>query len=106
MVEKPEAGKAPSNLAILGRYVLKPSTFPSLETTHEGVGGEIQLSDALHAMAQQEKMLGLEFEGTYYDVGTVSGFLKTSIAFALERPALRDEPLRYLGTLDGVKPSS
>jgi len=57
-------------------------------------------------MAQQEKMLGLEFEGTYYDVGTVSGFLKTSIAFALERPGLRDELLRYLGTLDGLKPPS
>jgi len=106
MVEKPEPGKAPSNLAILGRYVLKPSIFAILETTHEGVGGEIQLTDALRAMAQQEKMLGLEFEGTYYDVGTVSGFLKTSIAFALERPALRDELMRYLGTLDGLKPSS
>src|SRR6267143_237552 len=106
MVEKPEPGKAPSNLAILGRYVLKPSIFPILETTHEGVGGEIQLTDALRTMAQQEKMLGLEFEGTYYDVGTVSGFLKTSIAFALERPGLRDELLRYLGTLDGLKPPS
>jgi UTP--glucose-1-phosphate uridylyltransferase len=106
MVEKPEPGKAPSNLAILGRYVLKPSIFAILETTHEGVGGEIQLTDALRTMAQQEKMLGLEFEGTYYDVGTVSGFLKTSIAFALERPGLRDELLRYLGTLDGLKPPS
>ena len=106
MVEKPEPGKAPSNLAILGRYVLKPSIFPILETTHEGVGGEIQLTDALRTMAQQEKMLGLEFEGTYYDVGTVSGFLKTSIAFALERPALRDELLRYLAGLDGLKPGS
>jgi UTP--glucose-1-phosphate uridylyltransferase len=105
MVEKPEPGKAPSNLAILGRYVLKPSIFGILEITHEGVGGEIQLTDALRAMAQQEKMLGLEFEGTYHDVGTVSGFLKTSIAFALERPGLRDELLRYLGTLDGLKPS-
>jgi UTP--glucose-1-phosphate uridylyltransferase len=106
MVEKPEAGKAPSNLAILGRYVLKPSIFSILETTHEGVGGEIQLTDALRAMAQNEKMLGLEFEGTYHDVGTVSGFLKTSIAFALERPGLRDEMLRYLTSLDGLKPPS
>jgi len=106
MVEKPEPGKAPSNLAILGRYVLKPSIFGILEITHEGVGGEIQLTDALRAMAQQEKMLGLEFEGTYHDVGTVSGFLKTSIAFALERPGLRDELMRYLETLDGLKPPS
>ena len=103
-VEKPEPSKAPSNLAILGRYLLKPSIFGILETTHEGVGGEIQLTDALRAMAQQEKMLGLEFEGTYFDVGTVSGFLKTSIAFALERPGLREELLGYLKSLDGLKP--
>ena len=104
MVEKPEPSKAPSNLAILGRYLLKPSIFGILETTHEGVGGEIQLTDALRTMAQQEKVLGLEFEGTYHDVGTVSGFLKTSIAFALERPGLREELLGYLKSLDGLKP--
>ena len=55
-------------------------------------------------MAQQEKVLGLEFEGTYHDVGTVSGFSKTSIAFALERPGLRQELLSYLESLDGLKP--
>jgi UTP--glucose-1-phosphate uridylyltransferase len=104
MVEKPEPSKAPSNLAILGRYLLKPSIFGILETTHEGVGGEIQLTDALRSMAQQEKVLGLEFEGTYHDVGTVSGFLKTSIAFALERPGLREELLSFLKSLNGVKP--
>ena len=103
MVEKPDPDKAPSNLAILGRYILKPSIFGILETTHEGVGGEIQLTDALRTLAQQETVLGLEFEGTYYDVGTVSGFLKTSIAFALERPGLREELLNYLASLDGVK---
>ncbi|HEY0492506.1 MAG TPA: UTP--glucose-1-phosphate uridylyltransferase GalU [Candidatus Dormibacteraeota bacterium] len=102
MVEKPEPSRAPSNLAILGRYVLKPSIFGILETTHEGVGGEIQLTDALRTMAQQEKLLGLEFEGTYFDVGTVSGFLKTSIAYALDRPGLREELLAYLRTLDGL----
>jgi len=105
MVEKPEPSKAPSNLAILGRYLLKPSIFGILETTHEGVGGEIQLTDALRSMAQQEKVLGLEFEGTYHDVGTVSGFLKTSIAFALERPGLREELLSYLKSLNGTKPA-
>jgi UTP--glucose-1-phosphate uridylyltransferase len=105
MVEKPDAEKAPSNLAILGRYILKPSIFGILETTHEGVGGEIQLTDAIRTLAQQEQVLGLEFEGTYYDVGTVSGFLKTSIAFALERPGLREELLGYLQSLDGRKPS-
>jgi UTP--glucose-1-phosphate uridylyltransferase len=105
MVEKPDAEKAPSNLAILGRYILKPTIFGILETTHEGVGGEIQLTDAIRTLAQQEQVLGLEFEGTYHDVGTVSGFLKTSIAFALERPGLRDELLSYLESLDGRKPS-
>ena len=104
MVEKPEPDRAPSDLAILGRYVLKPSIFGILETTHEGVGGEIQLTDALRTLAQQEKVLGLEFEGTYFDVGTVGGFLKTSIAFALERPGLREELLGYIRSLDGVKP--
>ena len=102
MVEKPDPARAPSNLAILGRYVLKPSIFGILETTREGVGGEIQLTDALRTMAQQEKLLGLEFEGTYFDVGTVSGFLKTSIAYALDRPGLRDELIAYLRTLDGL----
>jgi UTP--glucose-1-phosphate uridylyltransferase len=101
MVEKPDPDKAPSNLAILGRYILKPSIFGILETTHEGVGGEIQLTDGLRTLAQQETVLGLEFEGTYYDVGTVTGFLKTSIAFALERPGLREELLTYLASLDG-----
>jgi UTP--glucose-1-phosphate uridylyltransferase len=105
MVEKPDPEKAPSNLAILGRYILKPSIFGIIETTHEGVGGEIQLTDAIRTMAQQEQVLGLEFEGTYYDVGTVSGFLKTSIAFALERPGLREELLSYLASLDGRKPA-
>src|SRR5207302_7948213 len=103
---QPNDQHAPPNPAIHGPSVLKPSIFRILETTHEGVGGEIQLTDALRAMAQQEKMLGLEFEGTYHDVGTVSGFLKTSIAFALERPGLRDELMRYLETLDGLKPPS
>jgi UTP--glucose-1-phosphate uridylyltransferase len=102
MVEKPDPDKAPSNLAILGRYILKPSIFGILEATHEGVGGEIQLTDGLRTLAQQETVLGLEFEGTYYDVGTVSGFLKTSIAFALERPGLREELLSYLANLDGL----
>jgi UTP--glucose-1-phosphate uridylyltransferase len=105
MVEKPDPDKAPSNLAILGRYILKPSIFGILETTHEGVGGEIQLTDAIRTLAQHEQVLGLEFEGTYHDVGTVSGFLKTSIAFALERPGLREELLAYLARLDVRKPS-
>ena len=106
MVEKPEQSKAPSNLAILGRYILTPQVFGILETTREGVGGEIQLTDALRTMAQQGKVLGLEFEGTYYDVGTVAGFLKTSIAFALERAGLGEELRGFLKELNGVRPNS
>ena len=106
MVEKPEPSKAPSNLAILGRYILTPQVFGILETTREGVGGEIQLTDALRTLAQQGKVLGLEFEGIYYDVGTVAGFLKTSIAFALERAGLGEELRGFLKELDGVRPNS
>ena len=106
MVEKPEQSKAPSNLAILGRYILTPQVFGILETTREGVGGEIQLTDALRTLAQQGKVLGLEFEGIYYDVGTVAGFLKTSIAFALERAGLGEELRGFLKELDGVRPNS
>src|SRR5947209_8662631 len=106
MVEKPEPSKAPSNLAILGRYILTPQVFGILETTREGVGGEIQLTDALRTLAQQGKVLGLEFEGIYYDVGTVAGFLKTSIAFALERAGMGEELRGFLKELDGVRPNS
>src|SRR6202022_3752098 len=101
---KHEPQKAAPHLAIPGGHILKPPIFGILETTHEGVGGEIQLTDAIRTLAQQEQVLGLEFEGTYYDVGTVSGFLKTSIAFALERPGLREELLSYLESLDGRNP--
>jgi len=101
MVEKPSAAEAPSDLAILGRYILTPNIFGLLESTREGVGGEIQLTDGLRALAQQGPIYGLEFEGTYFDVGTPAGLLKTSIAFALERPGLREELSAYLASLDG-----
>ncbi len=102
MVEKPSPQEAPSDLAILGRYVLTPAIFEHLERTGQGVGGEIQLTDGLRTLAQAERVVGLEFEGTYHDVGTVLGFLKTSIVFALERPALRRDLLAFLRSLDGA----
>ncbi len=101
MVEKPQPEEAPSDLAILGRYILTPTIFEHLERTGAGVGGEIQLTDGVRLMAQSERVVGLEFEGTYYDVGSVLGFLKTSVAFALERPELRPELRQYLRHLDG-----
>jgi len=100
-VEKPSSREAPSDLAILGRYVLTPAIFDHLERTGQGVGGEIQLTDGLRTLAQADRVVGLEFEGTYHDVGTVLGFLKTSIVFALERPALRKELLAFLRSLPG-----
>jgi UTP--glucose-1-phosphate uridylyltransferase len=100
MVEKPAVKDAPSDLAIIGRYILTPAIFEHLERTRAGVGGEIQLTDGLRSLAQSGRVIGLEFEGTYHDVGTVLGFLKTSIAFALERPELRGPLQAYLRELD------
>jgi UTP--glucose-1-phosphate uridylyltransferase len=100
MVEKPAIADAPSDLAIIGRYILTPDIFEHLERTRAGVGGEIQLTDGLRSLAQSGRVIGLEFDGTYHDVGTVLGFLKTSIAFALERPELRRDLQAYLRELD------
>ncbi len=94
LVEKPPAGEAPSNLAVIGRYVLPPEIFDYLEQTTPGHGGEIQLTDALQALARDRGLVGYEFEGTRHDIGDKSGFLKANIEFALKRddlgPALRD----------------
>ncbi len=98
LVEKPKAD-APSRLAVIGRYVLPPSIFPILEKVKPGVGGEIQLTDALAVLARDEGLLGYRFEGERYDAGDRFGFLKANIAFALERPDLREPLLEYLKTL-------
>ncbi len=104
MVEKPAPEEAPSDLAILGRYILTPAIFEHLEHTSEGVGGEVQLTDGLRSLAQSARVVGLEFEGVYHDVGSVIGFLKTSVAFALERPQLAPELRAFLRSLDGERP--
>ncbi|HET8724687.1 MAG TPA: UTP--glucose-1-phosphate uridylyltransferase GalU [Anaeromyxobacteraceae bacterium] len=98
LVEKPKAD-APSRLAVIGRYVLPPSIFPILEKVKPGVGGEIQLTDALAVLAREEGLLGYRFEGERYDAGDRFGFLKANIAFALERPDLREPLLDYLRSL-------
>ncbi|HQR30702.1 MAG TPA: UTP--glucose-1-phosphate uridylyltransferase GalU [Anaeromyxobacteraceae bacterium] len=98
LVEKPKAD-APSRLAVIGRYVLPPSIFPILEKVKPGVGGEIQLTDALAVLARDEGLLGYRFEGERYDAGDRFGFLKANIAFALERPDLREPLLEYLKSL-------
>ena len=94
-MEKPKKD-APSNLAVIGRYVLPPRIFAILEQVKPGVGGEIQLTDALAVLAREEGLLGYRFEGERYDAGDRFGFLKANIAFALERPELREPLLEYL----------
>ena len=100
VVEKPEPGSAPSNLAIIGRYVLTPKIFDKLEQTARGAGGEIQLTDAIQALMEEQAIYGYEFEGTRYDAGTTMGWLKASVELALARPDLREEFEAYLRGLD------
>ncbi len=88
MVEKPKPAAAPSDLAIIGRYILPPSVFPALQATRPGAGGEIQLTDAIRSLLNKERIIGCEFEGVRYDAGTKLGFLQANIAFALKDPDL------------------
>jgi UTP--glucose-1-phosphate uridylyltransferase len=91
LVEKPAPGTAPSNLSVLGRYVLPPSIFEILERTKPGKGGEIQLTDALDVLASQGSLHGLETEGNLYDAGDRVGFIEATVAYALKRPELAKE---------------
>ncbi|CAG7914660.1 UTP--glucose-1-phosphate uridylyltransferase [Mammaliicoccus sciuri] len=99
-VEKPEQGTAPSNLAIMGRYVLSPQIFDYLENQTEGSGGEIQLTDAIERLNKDDKVYAYDFEGQRYDVGEKIGFVKTTIEYALKDQEMRDEIKRYIQTLD------
>ncbi|SHK18036.1 UTP--glucose-1-phosphate uridylyltransferase GalU [Tepidibacter formicigenes] len=96
LVEKPNPNKAPSNIAILGRYIINPSIFEILENLPEGKGGEIQLTDGLKELSKKEAMYAYNFEGRRYDVGDKLGFLQATVDFALKRDNLRDEFLNYL----------
>ena len=91
LVEKPAPGTAPTNLSVLGRYVLPPEIFDILEHTPPGKGGEIQLTDALQTLAQRMSLYGLETEGRLYDAGDRIGFIEATVAFALKRPELAVE---------------
>lgn len=88
LVEKPAVADAPSRLAIPGRYVLSPTIFDCLRETKPGKGGEIQLTDGLQLLAQREKLLAYQFEGTRYDTGDRLGFIDATLAYALKRPEL------------------
>lgn len=96
LVEKPSVDEAPSNVAILGRYIINPGIFEILEHTKPGKGGEIQLTDALKELAQKEAMYAYNFEGKRYDVGNKQGFLEATVEAALRREDLRGEFLEYL----------
>jgi len=100
VVEKPAPGEAPSNMAIIGRYVLTPKIFDKLEQTQRGAGGEIQLTDAIKALMEEQPVYGYAFEGTRYDAGTTMGWLKASVELALARPDLGPEFADYLRDLE------
>ena len=99
LVEKPSLEEAPSNVAILGRYIITPQIFKILEKTAPGKGGEIQLTDALLKLIEEEAMYAYDFEGTRYDVGDKLGFLKATVEYALRREDLRDGFIEYLSSL-------
>ena len=99
MVEKPRAEDAPSNLAIIGRYVLTPRIFEMLEKVKPGSGGEIQLTDGIKALLDYEKVFGFTYEGQRYDAGDKLGFLKATVEFALDRHDLGQPFREYLKTL-------
>mgnify|MGYP002585255512 CR=1 FL=1 len=99
LVEKPAVEEAPTNVAILGRYIITPQIFKVLENTKPGKGGEIQLTDALLTLMEEEAMYAYDFEGTRYDVGDKLGFLKATVEYALRKEELRDGFIEYLRTI-------
>ena len=97
MVEKPAPGLAPSNLAVIGRYILTPKVLQNLGKISEGAGGELQLTDAIaQEIVEGRDVFGYRFKGQRYDCGSKAGFLQATVAFALSRPELRDEFAGYL----------
>lgn len=96
MVEKPDPSDAPSNLSILGRYVLQPKVFEHLDKQHKGAGGEIQLTDSLAWLSNSTPFHGVRVEGRRFDCGSKAGFIKANIAFALMREDLRDDIAEFL----------
>jgi UTP--glucose-1-phosphate uridylyltransferase len=102
MVEKPDVKEAPSDLAVIGRYILTPEIFPLLEKTAPDRTGEIQLTNALKALLKSKKQMiyALEFQGRWHDAGTILGFLKTTVEFALQRPDVAPGFRDFLRSLD------
>ena len=99
IVEKPSPDKAPSNLAVVGRYILTPEIINLLETTKKGAGGEIQLTDAIAELLKKESVYALKFEGTRYDCGSKLGYLQANVEYGLKHPELGEEFSEYLSKL-------
>lgn len=100
MVEKPSAEEAPSNLAVIGRYILSPKVMQNLGKIKQGANGEVQLTDAIATEIEQGRdVFGYRFDGTRFDCGSKAGFLQATVSFGLSRPDLRDELSEYLETL-------
>lgn len=104
MVEKPKKEEAPSNLAVIGRYILTPNVLTTLNTLKEGAGGEIQLTDAIAREIESERdVYGYRFRGQRYDCGSKAGYLQATVAFGLSRPELRDEFGAYLDEMGSLR---
>ena len=99
-VEKPKPGTAPSNLAIMGRYVLSADIFDYLKNQGTGAGGEIQLTDAIERLNKDDQVFAYDFEGNRYDVGEKLGFVKTTIEFALKDDTMREDLKAFIKNLD------
>ncbi|MGD9006624.1 MAG: UTP--glucose-1-phosphate uridylyltransferase GalU [Desulfobacteraceae bacterium] len=96
LIEKPDPAEAPSNLAIIGRYILTPEIFDILDAKEEGAGGEIQITDAMARLLNDQDIYGLSYEGTRFDCGTKVGFQMANLTYALERPSMRERLLPYI----------
>jgi len=105
-IEKPELGKAPSNLAIAGRYILTPDIFEYIGRLNAGKNGEIQLTDAMRLMVKTRAMYGLKFSGARYDIGNKLDFIKTNIVFGLKRDDLREELQAFINDLAESRPAA
>lgn len=102
LVEKPDENHAPTNIAILGRYIITPKIFEILENTKPGVGGEIQLTDGLKKLCSTEEVYAYIFEGRRYDVGSKIGFLQATVDYALKRDDLKEDFIKYLKSINLV----
>ena len=103
MVEKPRRDEAPSNLAVIGRYILSPSVMTNLSKARQGAGGEIQLTDAIAQEIRKSNVYGFRFRGQRFDCGSKAGFLQATVAFGLARDDLREEFSQYLVELTAMQ---